>query len=137
MSAEQVAQAYAALDPVMLELATARSARWRLIRGAPCRPRRLAMVLPVTVTVTDPDGAAITLTDGKFTPSKEGIYTLCLSNRGWEKDAGPTARKAVDMDNLPVTLGLVSADQAAAGGQFNVSVHLNRDSGTDSRQDRI
>lgn len=33
------------------------------------------------------------------------------------------------MDNLPVTLGVVATNQAAAGGQFNVSVHLNRDAG--------
>lgn len=127
MSAEQVAQAYAALDPVMLDF-NGSVGSLALNQGCTVPTATASNGSAVTVTVTDPDGAAITLTDGKFTPSKEGIYTFVYRTEDGKKTQ-TIVRKAVDMDNLPVTLGLVSADQAAAGGQFNVSVHLNRDSG--------
>ena len=126
MTAEQVAQAYAALDPVMLEF---NGSLGSLALNQECTvPTATASNgSAVTVTVTDPDGAAVNLTDGKFTPTKEGNYTFVYKTEDGKK-IQTLVRQVVDADNLPVTLGLVAADQAAAGGQFNVSVHLNRDS---------
>ena len=126
MTAEQVAQAYAALDPVMLEF-NGSLGSLALNTGCTVPTATASNGSAVTVTVTDPDGAVVNLTDGKFTPTKEGNYTFVYKTEDGKKTQ-TLVRQVVDADNLPVTLGLVAADQAAAGGQFNVSVHLNRDS---------
>ncbi len=126
MTAEQVAKAYAELDPVMLEFDGSLGS---LALNTECTvPTATASNgSTVIITVTDPDGKTVTLTNGKFTPNKEGRYTFTYATADGKKTQS-IVREAIDTVNLPVTLGLVAADQAAAGGQFNVSVHLNRDS---------
>lgn len=126
MTTEQVKKAYAELDPVMLQFDGSLGS---LALNQECTvPTATASNgSAVTVTVTDPDGAAVTLTNGKFTPNKAGKYTFTYTTADGKKTQR-IIHEAIDTANLPVTLGLVAADQAAAGGRFNVSVHLNRDS---------
>lgn len=126
MTAEQVAQAYAELDPVMLQF-DGLFGSLALNQECTVPTATASNGSAVTVTVTDPDGAVVALTNGKFTLSKEGRYTFTYATADGKKTQ-IIVREAIDTANLPVTLGLVAADQAAAGGQFNVSVHLNRDS---------
>ena len=126
MTVEQVKKAYAELDPVMLQFDGSLDS---LALNQECTvPTATASNgSAVTVTVTDPDGAAVTLMNGKFTPNKAGKYTFTYTTADGKKTQR-IVHEAIDTANLPVTLGLVAADQAAAGGRFNVSVHLNRDS---------
>ena len=126
MTDAQVAKRYAALDPVMIEIDGAVGSM--ALNGECTVPTATASNgKTVSVSVTGPDGQEIALVNGKFTPDTEGAYTFTYTV------AGSTAkrvvvRNAVDMDNLPVTLGLVATEETASGGKFNVAIHLNRDS---------
>lgn len=127
MTGEQVARLYASLEPAMIEI-RGEIGSMPLNQVCTVPTAEASSGAKVTVAVTGPDGSPISLTDGKFTPAVEGDYTFTYTVGG-STAKRVIVRSAVDMENLPVNLGLVAAGQAASGGLFNVSIHMNRDSG--------
>ena len=127
MTDDQVKALYESLDPVMIEVegttgSIALNERCTVAAGGASNGAA------VTVTVTAPDGETVSLQDNQFTPDQEGDYTFTYT----VEDSSAKrifVRAAVDMANLPVNLGLVAAEQVASGNLFNVSIHMNRDSG--------
>ena len=127
MTDDQVKALYESLDPVMIEV---EGTTGSIALNEPCTvPAGTASNgAAVTVTVTAPDGETVSLQDNQFTPDQEGDYTFTYT----VEDSSAKrifVRAAVDMANLPVNLGLVAAEQVASGNLFNVSIHMNRDSG--------
>lgn len=124
-SDEQVAQLYAQLQPTMIEV-DGQISTMPLHQPYAVPKAVSSNQETVTVTVTGPDGREITLEEGRFTPVVAGQYTITYAT-----PSGTPRRvfvcKAIDAENLPVTLGMVTTEQSASGGLFHVSIHLNRD----------
>ena len=126
MTEEQVALLYRSIEPAMIEIKGSIGSM-PLNRECSVPTATSSSGKAVTVRVTGPNGQEITPADGKFTPAAEGRYTFTYTVEG-SNVKRTIVRNAVDTENLPVNLGLVAAEQAAAGGMFNVSIHMNRDS---------
>ncbi len=94
--------------------------------------------LDVSVVVNDPDGSAVTLTDGKFTPAKTGVYTITYSvvdylGKKTEKTLNVTAQEtipeiSVTLNGEKQTAGIAGvyvtlvSDVTATGGSGNLKL---------------
>ena len=72
----------------------------------------VSLTSKMTVTVKDPSGSAVTLSSGKFTPTKLGLYTITYKVTGTN---GKTTTKSMKVrsyyDGSPVIKGISTSDK--------------------------
>ncbi len=128
LSSEQVAYEYNQMTPVLIDVEGDSSAL-KINTETEVAAAKASNGGQVSVEIKDPDGNAVSVSNGKFTPQKEGNYTFIYSVTGKDGKVykNTIVRPCSDPSNLKVHGGFVTGDEMYAGNKYTVGVHANVD----------